>query len=136
MAEINEEGIIVSDNSIYVPQTWVDEVDVCTPISAERLNHMELGMCDIAERCDSLSHGKIKDLPITTGFGGWIDVTFPHPYQTPPTVLLSLEHSGGLNRSSFPVVRTGIVRTDGFRCIVHSNGYSEPVTVNWMAIGA
>lgn len=54
MAEINEEGIIVSDQSIYVPQTWIDGVDECTPINAERLNHMELGIADVAERCDPL----------------------------------------------------------------------------------
>lgn len=60
MAEINEEGIIVSDNTIYVPQTWIDEVDECTPLSAERLNHMELGIANCAERWNSLSQNRVR----------------------------------------------------------------------------
>lgn len=55
MAEINSDGIIVSENSLYVPQTWIDGVDEYTPLNAERLNHMELGIAKVAESCDSIS---------------------------------------------------------------------------------
>lgn len=42
-------------NTIYVPQTWIDEANSCTPITADRLNHMEQGIKACSDAWDSIS---------------------------------------------------------------------------------
>lgn len=138
MAEINEEGIIVSDNTVYVPQTWFDEVEKYTPVTAVRMNHIELGLADLGERWDSLSRGQSDLISVSATTNGIVrEFEFGRTYEEPPIILISTQSNNGGNSQGFPVVRVAGVSTDGFSVIIHSNaGVPYNIKINWVAIPA
>lgn len=133
-----------NDQGTYIASEWKDQPDDYTPITPERLNHMEQGIQANSEdiktlgdsvsqqliQCGSVSFGDIRNTVASQA------VTFPIPYKTAPKVIISWSASAGGSSNNCPVVRTGIPRTDGFSAIVQSDSTSTyGVIANWIAIG-
>lgn len=55
--EILAENIAFDENGLYIPQTWLDGVGEgnYTPISADRMNHIEQGIKGLSDAWDSQS---------------------------------------------------------------------------------
>lgn len=142
--DIHDEHAIPNEPDVIDSENLVSGAVINGKVAPDAITEVELAdgavtkdklSPEMQEDWDSLCHGKIEGVSLTADFGGWRDVVFPRTYLTPPTVIVAIEHSGGLNRNAFPVVRMGTVTTKGFRCIVHSNGYAVDVTIHWIAIG-
>lgn len=46
---------ITVDEGVYVPFEWIDDPDNYTPITAERMNHIEQGIAKVSQSCDSIN---------------------------------------------------------------------------------
>lgn len=56
--EILAENIAFDENGLYIPQTWLDGVGEgnFTPLTADRMNHIEQGIKGLSDRWDSQCH--------------------------------------------------------------------------------
>ncbi len=55
--EILAENIAFDENGLYIPQTWLDGVgeENFTPMTADRMNHIEQGIKGLSDAWDSQS---------------------------------------------------------------------------------
>ena len=72
--EILAENIAFDENGLYIPQTWLDGVgeENFTPMTADRMNHIEQGIKGLSDAWDSQSQLSVfvTDLKIREYFGG------------------------------------------------------------------
>lgn len=74
--EILAENIAFDENGLYIPQTWLDGVgeENFTPMTADRMNHIEQGIKGLSDAWDSQSQlsvlKTVTDLKIRTYHGG------------------------------------------------------------------
>lgn len=68
MADILAENIAFDENGLYIPQTWLDGVGEgnYTPMTADRMNHIEQGIKGLSDAWDS----QYQWLEIKTGITG------------------------------------------------------------------
>lgn len=69
--EILAENIAFDENGLYIPQTWLDGVgeENFTPMTADRMNHIEQGIKGLSDAWDSQSRDPIMDKSFTDN--GW-----------------------------------------------------------------
>ncbi len=90
--EILAENIAFDENGLYIPQTWLDGVgeENFTPMTADRMNHIEQGIKGLSDAWDSQSQAQSIQLEVTGD------------------VLIDSTHS-------WSTVRKGIEIPDGYR---------------------
>lgn len=62
MADILAENIAFDEDGLYIPQTWLDGIGEgnYTPVTADRMNHIEQGIKGLSDAWDSQSQPKLK----------------------------------------------------------------------------
>ena len=126
----------------YEKQTWYDDPSGGTPLTADKMNHIEDGIEENSNNWDSISreeYGIATSSSVAARGSTVTEITFDTPFSEPPCVFVQ-DRSGGGNVSDMINNKTIVsdVTLGGFTARSFNNTsttFPDGMTFYWRAVG-
>ena len=124
----------------YQEQVWVDGTDTYTPLSPDRMNHMEAGIKAACDGWDSVSQfptfeaGRRSAIEAVANTTTSVHVAFGKTFPKTPIVVATFSTPSTNATYGQMTVSAVNVSTTGFDIFVHNSGAAKTPSVSWLAV--